>query len=245
MWCNQSSRAIETAMNRDTLYLSIKGLALALSLATLYWTFEVAPDEAIMGFVQKIFYFHVPSAISMQLLFVTAGIASLVYLIRGAEEADRLARCCAEVGVMMAAFVLITGPLWARIAWGHYWEWEPRLTLTMVLLFMFVAYVALRAFGGDDPLSRRICAGLAIAGLPAIYLVRIAVEKWRGTHPQVVWKGGLNHPDMVTAFALGCFAFICISTTLVWSRYRQAKIAERIETLTLELMERDLLEDEL
>jgi heme exporter protein C len=232
-------------MNRDKLYLAFMGLALLLSLATLFWTFEMAPDEALMGFVQKIFYFHVPSAISMQLLFVTSGIASIVYLVRGSEAADRLACCSAEVGVMMAAFVLITGPLWARIAWGHYWEWEPRLTLTMVLLFMFVAYVALRAFGGDDPLTPRICAGLAIAGLPAIYLVRIAVEKWRGTHPQVVWKGGLNNPDMVIAFALGCFAFICISVTLVWSRYTQAKIAARIDEITLELMERDLLEDEL
>jgi len=232
-------------MNRDTLYLGVMSLALALSLATLYWAFEVAPEPTSMTFAQKIFYFHVPSAISMQLLFVTSGIASIVYLVRDTAGADRLARCCAEVGVMLALFVLITGPLWARVAWGHYWEWEPRLTLTMVLMFMFVAYVALRAFGGDDPLTRRICAGLAIAGLPAIYLVRIAVEKWRGTHPQVVWKGGLQHPDMKTAFLLGCLAFVFISITLVWSRYRQAKTAERIEALTLELMERDLLEDEL
>ena len=231
-------------MKRDGLFWLFFALALVLSLLTLIWTFEVTPDEALMGFVQKIFYFHVPSAISMQCLFVTAGVASLVFIAWENEAADRLACACAEVGVMMAAFVLITGPLWARIAWGHYWEWEPRLTLTMVLLFMFIAYIALRSFGGDDPLTQRICAGLAIAGLPAIYLVRIAVEKWRGTHPQVVWKGGLKDPDMVIAFAMGVFAFLFLSTVLVIIRYRFERARSRMEALTLELLERDLLEDE-
>jgi heme exporter protein C len=146
---------------------------------------------------------------------------------------------------LMAIFVLVTGPLWARKAWGTYWEWEPRLTLTLVVFFMYVAFLALRGFGGRDDMSKRIAAGLAVAGLPGIYLVRVAVTKWRGTHPRVVWTGGLKNPDFKIAFALGCFAFACLAVCLVWQRYRLERARDEVDEVVLDMMERDLLEDEL
>ncbi len=219
---------------------------LVLSLLALYWIFLRAPTEAMMGIVQKIFYFHVPAAICMQTLFFLCAGASAWVLIKDSDRADRLAHAAAEVGVLMAAFVLITGPLWARKAWGHYWEWEPRLTLTMVVLFMYVAYLALRSFtggAGHGDATRRIAAGLAIAGAPGVYLVKIAVEKWRGTHPRVIWSGGLQDPDMLTAFLLGIGAFVCITVSLVWMRTRLRATEDAAEGLLLDLIERDIVEE--
>ena len=229
---------------RPTTYWIFFALAGLLTTLTVYWAFFMAPHERVMGLVQKIFYFHVPCAMAMQGLFITCGGASLWYLMWGSEKADRLAVATAEVGVLMAAFVLITGPLWARKAWGYYWQWEPRLTLTMVVCFLFAAYIALRNFGGDDPLTKRISAGLAISGAPAIYLVRVAVEKWGGTHPQVVYKGGLENMDMRIAFALGVFGFATFAVVLAWERYKLQTLKSDVDELTMMMMERDLLEED-
>lgn len=223
--------------------VSLLGLAGVLFFATLYWTFWQAPLEAEMGIVQKIFYLHVPAAIAMQLLFVSCGIASIVVLVKGSPRADAFAVASAEVGVALALCVLISGPLWARKAWGHYWEWEPRLTLTLVLTLLFMAYTALRAFGGVDPLSARIAAGIAIAGIPAIYLVRVAVEWWGGTHPQVVWKGGLQHPDMRIAFGLGIATFVSLAAGLVALRTRMEFARQDLESLALDVAANYDLED--
>ena len=230
---------------RSSTYWGFFGAAAGLSLLTLGWAFFLAPVEATMGIVQKIFYFHVPCAMAMQALFVVCGIASFLYLLKPRAAFDRIAVATAEVGVLMGFFALTTGPLWARKAWGHYWEWEPRLTLTLVLAFMFVAYTALRSFGGSDELTKRIAAGLAVAGIPAIYLVRVAVTWWRGTHPRVVWSGGLTEPDMRIAFWLGVAGIGCLAVVLTWERAKLEAARAAVDELTLELMERDLLEDEL
>ncbi len=223
--------------------VALLGLSAALFFLTLYWTFFRAPLEAEMGIVQKIFYLHVPAAISMQLLFVACGIASLVVLVKGSQRADAFAVAAAEVGVALALCVLISGPLWARKAWGHYWEWEPRLTLTLVLTLLFMAYTALRGFGGADPLTTRIAAGIAIAGIPAIYLVRVAVEWWGGTHPQVVWKGGLENLDMRIAFGLGIATFVTLAGGLVILRTRIERARQDLESLALDAAARYDLED--
>lgn len=220
-------------------------LALSLLLHTLVWTFWIAPVEAYMGVVQKIFYFHVPAAMAMQALFITCGITSIVFLFRPGPRSDRLAVSCAEVGVLMGAFVLITGPIWARKAWNHWWEWEPRLVLTMVIFLLYMAYLALRRYAGTDSLTKRIGAGLAALGLPGIYLVRVAVERWRGTHPQVIYKGGLEDVNMQIAFGLGVAAFACLSVVLVWRRYALQRSRDDLEALTMTMMEHDLLEEEL
>ena len=237
--------AMNQRAGKHPVYWAFWLAAAILTLMTVYWAFFVSGLEPNMGIVQKIFYFHVPCAIAMQCCFLVCGGASLVYLISPGERSDRLAVSTAEVGVVMSVFVLITGPLWARKAWGHYWEWEPRLTLTMVVCFMFGAYIALRSFGGDDPMTRRIAAGLAIAGAPAIYLVRVAVEKWRGTHPRVVWTGGLEAQNMKIAFWLGVAGFVCLAVVLVWDRYRLQRSRGQLDELVMEMMERDLLEEDL
>src|SRR5690554_4579411 len=122
--------------------------------ATLWAVFAYAPQEATMGIVQKIFYFHVPSAIASYVGFLIAFVASIAYLLTGRRGADVYARAGAEVGVLFCFMVVMSGPLWARKAWGAFWTGEPRLMLTLILLLIFLAYLVVRQLGGDSELTR-------------------------------------------------------------------------------------------
>ena len=122
-----------------------------------------APYESTMGLVQKIFYFHVPSAIAMFAAAFTCGIASAFYLFRGRPDNDRVALAAAELTVLFGVIVLISGPLWARKAWGVWWDWDARLTSTFILWLIFNAYLLLRRYGG--PGSDRLAAGIALFGM--------------------------------------------------------------------------------
>ena len=109
---------------------------------------ERAPYETTMGLVQKIFYFHVPSAMMMFISAFVCGIASAVFLFRRSRGADHVAVASAELVALFGIIVLVTGPLWARVAWGVWWQWEARLTSTLVLWMIFMAYLLLRRYGG-------------------------------------------------------------------------------------------------
>src|SRR5216683_7912123 len=119
--------------------------ALLLSFA-LYEALIAAPTERTMGDVQRIFYYHVPSAWTAFLLFLINFVASVVFLIRRDTKADILALVTAEVGVVFCTVVLVTGPIWARPVWGIWWTWDLRLTLTLVLWLIYVSYLVLRRF---------------------------------------------------------------------------------------------------
>ncbi|HJU64503.1 MAG TPA: cytochrome c biogenesis protein CcsA, partial [Gemmatimonadaceae bacterium] len=124
-------------------------LALALAVfatapAVIFW----APYESTMGLVQKIFYFHVPGALLMLALAIFAGVMSAIFLFRKHAWADWWARAAVEQTVLFGAMTLVSGPLWARKAWGVWWEWEPRLTSTLVMWVVFIAYLLLRRYGG-------------------------------------------------------------------------------------------------
>src|SRR5256885_12563542 len=129
----------------------------------LYEALVAAPTEQTMGDVQRIFYYHVPSAWTAFLLFAINFVASVVYLIRRSVKADIIALVTAEVGVVFCTVVLVTGPLWARPVWGIWWTWDVRLTSTLVLWLIYVSYLMLRRFSssGQTPL---IAAALAIFG---------------------------------------------------------------------------------
>jgi heme exporter protein C len=125
----------------------LAGAAVMLARAPLM--IEAAPIESSMGVIQKIFYFHVPSAIMAFLAAFVCGGASAAYLWRRGKGADALAVAAAEMVVLFGFIVLFTGPLWARKAWGVWWEWQDvRLTMTLVMWMIFVAYLLLRRFGG-------------------------------------------------------------------------------------------------
>ena len=155
----------------------------------LYQALVVAPKELTMGDVQRIFYYHVPSAWTAFILFFINFIASVWYLIKRTETADIVAVVSAEVGVVFCTVVLVTGPLWARPVWGIWWTWDVRLTSTLVLWLIYVSYLMLRRFSasGQTPV---MAAALAIFGALDVPLVYFSIWFFRTQHPQPVdrWR---------------------------------------------------------
>ncbi|MDE2843256.1 MAG: cytochrome c biogenesis protein, partial [Chloroflexota bacterium] len=118
----------------------------ALMLVNLYLIFLVAPTDAVLGEVQRIFYFHVPIAIVSFVAFFVVFVASIGYLVTRKSRWDSVAHAAAEVGVVFVSLALLTGIVWARPVWGVWWTWEPRLTTTLILWLIYVAYLMLRSY---------------------------------------------------------------------------------------------------
>ncbi len=190
--------------------------------------FNVAPVERYMGIVQKIFYFHVPSAYAMYLGVALCAIGSAVFLLRGNAVAEGIARAGGEIAVLFGLIVLTTGPIWARKAWGTWWTWEPRLTTTLLLVLIFVAYLVLRGFG-EGLAERKFAAVLAVLGTADLPIIHYAVQKWRGHHPQVITgKGGGLEPRMLAAFLATLAAFTLLFALLAWLRAREERLRVRL-----------------
>jgi heme exporter protein C len=160
------------------------------------------PYESTMGLVQKIFYFHAPSGLVMFLSAFVCGIASAIYLFRRRPGADRVAVAAAELTALFGLIVLISGPLWARKAWGVWWDWDARLTSSLVLWLIFMAYLLLRRYGG--PGSDRLAAGVAMFGAANVPFVYWSVNVWRTLHPKTTVVPTLQ-PGMRGTFWF-CFA---------------------------------------
>jgi heme exporter protein C len=141
-----------------------------------------APFESTMGLVQKIFYFHMPTAMLMLLSAIFCGIVSAAFLATKRRRFDYVAVAAAELTVLYGAIALVTGPLWARKAWGVWWVWDPRLTMSLLMWMIFVSYLLLRKYGG--PGSEKLAAGLAVFGMANAPFVYISVNVWRTMHPK-------------------------------------------------------------
>lgn len=225
-------------------FLVLAALTGLLMLGSLYAIFVVAPVELQMGIVQKIFYFHVPSAYAMYLGFALCVVGSLMYLVKRSEAWEGFAVAGAEVGSMFCAIVLVTGPLWARKAWGTYWTWDPRLTTTLLIGMIYVAYLLLRNLGATGEAERRFAAGLGLMGGALMPIIHYSVQLWRGQHPTVITaKGGGLHPDMRLALTLSFAAFTALVALLVWARARAEADRQRVQMLELDAAERGLLEE--
>ena len=180
------------------------------------------PVETTMGVVQKIFYYHVPSAMVMFIAAFVCGVASAVYLFRGRPGADRLAAAAAELTVVFGLIVLVTGPLWARKSWGVWWQWDARLTSTLLMWMIFVACLMVRRFGG--PGAEKLSAAMALFGMANVPFVYISVNIWRTLHPStaVIPKlpGGMRGPFWfcVLSFMLLFGLLLALRTRLEESR---------------------------
>ena len=195
----------------------------------LYEALIGAPIEQSMGEVQRIFYYHAPSAWTAFLLFTVNFVASVVYLIRRSIKADILALVTAEVGVVFCTVVLVTGPLWARPVWGIWWTWDIRLTSTLVLWLIYVSYLMLRRFSssGQTPL---MAAVLAVFGALDVPLVYFSIWFFRTQHPQpVIGGGGSIDPKMLQVALLNWAAFLCFAGLVCWSRYRLELLQREVE----------------
>jgi heme exporter protein C len=211
-------------------FYAVAGLTALTFVFEILLIFLKAPIEARMGIVQKIFYFHVPSAYAMYLGAAACFFGSAAYLARPSDTADALARAGAEVAVVFGAIVLTTGPLWGAKAWGTFWTWDPRLTTELLSVLIYVAYLVLRTFAGDGSGERRFAAALGILGAANLPIIHYSVQKWGGQHPVVITGrgGGLQHPDMKLALAMGFLAFTLLAVTLLWSRTRLEVVQSRL-----------------
>lgn len=158
-------------------WLSLAGIA---GLGILVFGFT--PDDAYMGFSQKIMYVHVPSMWVAYLAFFVVFFCSIGYLWKRTERFDRVAKCSAEVGVLFCGLGLVTGSIWGRPTWGTYWVWDARLTTTLILLLIFAGYVLLRAFAQPGEQQARLAAVLGIVGFLDIPLIHVSVQWWRTLH---------------------------------------------------------------
>jgi len=190
-----------------------------------------APYESTMGLVQKIFYFHAPIGMVMFLSSFVSGIASARYLFGKRASADRAALAAAELTVLFGLIVLVTGPLWARKAWGVWWQWDARLTSALVMWLIFLAYLLLRKYGG--PGSDRLAAGVAIFGAANAPFVYWSVNVWRTVHPKTTvvptLQSGMREPFWF------CFvAFVLLYVLLLAVRMGLEHRRAELETLYLE-----------
>ena len=204
-------------------------MGVVLVLYTQWMAFFWAPTEALQGPIQRIYYIHIPAAWLAELAFCVAGFASVIYLWLGDEKADAAAVVAAEGGLWLGVLLLIVGPLWGRVAWGTWWTWEPRLTLTLLLWFIYLGYFLVRGAATNPERGKRLAAVVAIVGVLDIPLIHMSVYWFRSLHPEPVVlrpEGPTADAEIVTTLlaSLGAWTVLFIGLFIV--RYG-VEIAER------------------
>jgi heme exporter protein C len=202
---------------------------------TAVWLASVAraPIDSMQGVIQKILYVHPPLAFAAYLGFALTALGGALFLWRGDESWDRFARSAAEVGVLFCTLVVVTGPIWAKGTWGRWWSWDLRLTVTLLLWFVYLAYLLLRSFTEGSERAARFAAVYGIAGLAVIPLNYFAIELagGRSIHPENLERGSLG-AGMGAPFALGAAVAIVGFLHLLCRRAEieslRARLAERM-----------------
>jgi len=202
-----------------------------LGVGILHWQiFFWVPTETTMGVVQRIFYVHAPSAWVAFLAFGIVALASAFYLWLGDERLDMAALAAAEGGMIFTTVVLVTGPLWARIAWGTWWTWEPRLTLTLLLWFIYLGYFLVRSSTESEERGKKFAAVLGIVGALDIPLIHVSVLWFRSLHPEPVVvrvDGPAIDPLMGAAVATGFISITLLFLGLFIFRYGLEAVRRR------------------
>jgi len=225
-------------MKRTLLVLSTLA-AVAGFLALPYFVFWRAPLAYELYFNQKIFFYHVPAAWVMFLSVFVSGIASIGYLVTRKQSWDDVAAAGGDLVAVFGALVMTSGPIWAKAAWGVWWTWDARLTSSLLLWLVFIAYALIRRYGG--PGSERLAAGLAIFGMADVPLVYFAVNFWKTQHPTTAVVPKLV-PAMMTAFWLGVLAYHALYLVLLAARLQLRRGDRRLAEVQDLAYEQGILE---
>ncbi len=204
-------------------------VSFTLFVGALYLVFLYVPTEETMGVVQRIFYFHVPVAWVAFLAFFIVFLGSICYLWKRESKWDAIASSSAEVGTVFTTLLLITGSIWAKPIWGVWWTWEPRLTTALVLWFVYIAYLIVRSFAGEESRGARFAAVVGIIGFIDVPIVALAITLWRTQHPgPVIFQGGLTSPMLLTLLA-------CLATfTTLYSLLLIQRISMKNDEIEIE-----------
>ena len=219
------------SMERPGSLREILGLKTVLAITTgvmmlidIWLIFMVAPTDSVLGHVQRVFYFHVPIAIMSFLAFFVVFIASLGYLIKRTPKWDAIAHASAEVGVVFVTLALLTGMIWARPIWNTWWTWEPRLTTTMILWLIYVAYLMVRSYAPSQSKGAIYGAVVGILGFVDVPIVYYSVVWWRSVHPSPV-VGPFAQADALDS----TMAWILLYSFITFVFFFAYMVMERIE----------------
>ncbi len=210
--------------------ITVAAVGAALWMALLY-----APTEVVQRNVQRVFYVHVPAAWIAYLAFIVVALASVLVLVRGDTRWDHIAVSSAEVGVLFTTIVLVTGPIWGRRAWGVWWVWDARLTSTLVLWAIYVAYLLFRSLSPPGERRARLAAVVGIVGALNIPVVHFSVTWWRTQHPDptVLRPGGPELPgEMLVTLLVALAAFTLVFAALLAVRVRLERLDARLLRLS-------------
>ncbi len=197
-----------------------------------YLIYVYAPLEQTMGLAQKIFYYHLPVAWWTFMAFFVNLVSSILYLIKKNDICDHIATSSAEIGLIFATLAIATGSIWGKNSWNTWWTWDPRLTTTLILWFIYTAYLAVRSM--PTPNNKKIAAVVGIVAFADVPLVFFSARLWRSIHPNVfVSESGGLEPEMVhTVFAcVGVFFFLIL--TMLILRTMQKVQTQKVEKIVL------------
>ncbi len=198
--------------------------------------FFYAPLEAVMGWVQKVFYFHVAAGWTGMLGFLVSAVAGVLYLVKKDPRWDRIGFAGVEIGMVFMLICIVTGSIWARPIWNTWWTWDPRLTTATIMELIYAAYLLLRQ-GVEEPERRaRFGAVYAIIGFISVPLTFLSIRIFRTIHPVVI---GSNDPGaagafdmtprMMQVFMFSLVAFSFIFADILWHRIRLGALADHVE----------------
>jgi len=218
----------------------ITGAMLAVAL---YLVFLYAPREAVMGDVQRVFYFHVAAGWVGALAFLVTAISGIVYLVRGDRRWDTAAVASVEIGVVFTLMNIVSGSIWARPIWNTWWTWDPRLVTATVMELIYLAYLMLRQ-GIEDPDRRaRFGAVYGILGFLSVPLTFLSIRIFRTIHPVVIGSGDPTAEGafdmtskMLQAFMFSLLTFTFLYATLLWHRIRLGRLSQRVEELKMKVL---------
>jgi len=213
--------------------------ALLSVLAGLYFGLIEAPPDAYQGNAQRIMYLHIPSILTAYLSFFIVFIGSCLFLWKREKRDDILASSAAEIGVLFTALTILEGSIWGKPTWGVWWTWDARLTLTAILLLIFIGYLMLRSLIEDETRAAVCSAVLGIIGFLDIPLIHMSVYWWRTLHqpPSILrpdkmpWEN--IHPSMLIALAVNFVAFILLYFYLLSLRFHVGEMEEEAKTRKL------------
>jgi heme exporter protein C len=200
-------------------------VCVALLAYTQYTIWFVTPVDELLFFNQKIVYYHVPNAFMLFAAVIVCGIASIQYLRTRNGEWDDVAEAAGELAVMYGAIVLATGMIWGKAAWEVWWQWDARLTTSLLLWMVMLGYVLVRRFAG--PGSERLAAGLAIFGMVDVPLIYYSVKIWRTLHPETSVVPGLKGSMRLT-FWMSVLAFTMMFVVLMAARVGAARAGRQL-----------------
>ncbi|WP_160721602.1 cytochrome c biogenesis protein [Bacillus sp. USDA818B3_A] len=222
----QEKAVLHRAQLQETKTSNLLGILFGASvismLVAIYFIFIYAAEEKTMGAAQKIFYFHVSSAWLAFMAFFVTFVFSILFLIKRKRIFDTYAYISAEVGVVFTIIVLTTGPIWAKSSWNTWWVWEPRLITTLILFFIYIAYIMIRQMDGVWDKKARLAAVFGIIGFADVPIVFFAIRWWQTKFHPIVFgegasqQGGGIDGTMLTALFVSLAAFTILYSYLLY-----------------------------